>query len=187
VGQYGDVSEKLRRYTKAVYGFDAVVRRVPADRWDAPSPCPDWTAADVVRHQVDVHSMIAAMAGAEGEPPPFDPADPTSAWFATRDRVLGALDTEGALQREDDTPFGHLTVDQLVGILFIDPLTHTWDLAVAAGIEPALDEELCTRGANQLERAGDMVRVPGMYGDALPFSEDADPVTRFVAVAGRQA
>ena len=29
------MSQNLRNYTKALYGFDAVVQRVPADRWDA--------------------------------------------------------------------------------------------------------------------------------------------------------
>ncbi len=181
------MSEKLRRYTKALYGFDAVVRRAPADRWSSPSPCPGWSAADVVKHQVDVHGMIATMAGAEDGDPAFDPGDPATAWFAQRDGVLDALDTEGALQHEGDTPFGHLTVDRLVGILYVDPLTHTWDLAVAAGVDPALDEELCVRGADQLEKAGDMIRAPGFYGPALPYAAGADPLTRFLAVAGRQS
>jgi uncharacterized protein (TIGR03086 family) len=179
------VSEKLRRYTKAVYLFDAVVRRVPDDAWSAPSPCDEWSAADVVKHQVDVHSMVATMAGAEGDPPPFDPADPAGSWADARDRVLTALDQEGALQHEGDTPFGHLSVDKLIGILFVDPLTHAWDLGVATGVDPALDEALCTRGADQLERAGDMIRAPGFYDAALPYPADADPVTRFIAVAGR--
>ncbi len=184
------MSDKLRRYTKALYGFDAVVRRVPADRWSSPSPCPDWSAADVVKHQVDVHGMIAGMARGgpleTGAGPAFDPADPYPAWAAARDGVLDALDTDGALQEEGDTPFGHLTVDRLVGILYVDPLTHAWDLGVAAGVDPALDTELCTRGADQLERAGDMIRAPGFYGPALPYAAGADPVTRFLAVAGRQ-
>jgi hypothetical protein len=32
---------------KALYGFDAVAPRVPADRWDAQSPCDGWCAFDV--------------------------------------------------------------------------------------------------------------------------------------------
>jgi uncharacterized protein (TIGR03086 family) len=178
------MSAKLRRYTKALYAFDAVVRRVDPERWSSPSPCPEWTAADIVQHQVDVHTMIATMAGG-GSPEPGD--DPRSTWAAARDNVLEALDTEGALQHEGDTPFGHMTVDRLIGILYVDPLTHTWDLAMATGIDPALDAELCTSGADQLERAGDMIRAPGFYGDAIPYADDADPVTRFLAVAGRDA
>ena len=52
------MSTNSRNYTKALYGFDAVVQRVPADRWDAPSPCEGWCARDVVAHAsgvVDAH------------------------------------------------------------------------------------------------------------------------------------
>jgi len=44
------MSTNLRNYTKALYGFDAVVQRVPEDRWDADSPCDGWSARDVVTH-----------------------------------------------------------------------------------------------------------------------------------------
>jgi hypothetical protein len=33
------MSTNLQNYTKALYGFDAVVQRVPSDRWDADTPC----------------------------------------------------------------------------------------------------------------------------------------------------
>jgi uncharacterized protein (TIGR03086 family) len=177
------MSERLRRFTKAVYGFDAVVRRVDPARWDDPSPCEDWTARDLVQHQVDVMNMVAT--GAGGEPGVAAEDDPVSRWAAARDAVLAALDTQGALQTETDTPFGRMPVDRLVGILAVDPLAHTWDLAMAAGLEPVLDPDLCERGAAQLEKAGDLIRGPGLYGPAIEVARDADPVTRFVAVAGR--
>jgi hypothetical protein len=41
------MSTNLRAYTKAIYAFDAVAQRVPADAWDRPSPCDDWTARQV--------------------------------------------------------------------------------------------------------------------------------------------
>ena len=177
------MSERLRRFTKAVYGFDAVVRRVDPARWDDPSPCEGWTARDVAQHQVDVMNMVATSAG--GEAGLVDSDDPVDRWAAARDAVLAALDTQGALQRDAETPFGRMPVDRFVGILAVDPLTHTWDLATATGLDPALDPELCERGAAQLERAGDMIRGPGLYGPPVEVAPDADPATRFVAVTGR--
>ncbi len=184
------MSEKLRRFTKAVYGFDAVVRRV-GGAWDQPSPCPEWTARDVAGHQVQVMSLVADAARGSTEPRPLMSVteaagdQPEEAWAAARDDLLDALDTEGALQRETDTPFGRMAVDRFVGILYVDPLAHTWDLAAAAGIDAALDEVLCQSGAAQLERAGELIRGPGMYGDALPVSQGDDPASRFLEVAGR--
>jgi uncharacterized protein (TIGR03086 family) len=186
----GDMSEKLRRFQRAIYGFDAVVRRVPPDRWGSPSPCPDWTAAAVVGHQVGVMAMMAAAArGSEspyvGTPDEAAGDDPAAAWARAREDVLDALDHQGALQREAETPFGRMTVDRFLGMLYVDPLTHTWDLAMAAGVDPALDEELCRLGYERLDRAGDLIRGPGMYGARIDVPESAPAADRFVAVTGR--
>ena len=177
------MSERLRRFTKAVYGFDAVVRRVDPGRWDEPSPCEEWSAGDVVQHQVDVMNMVTTAAG--GDPGVVEDDDPVARWAAARDAVLAALDTQGALQRQAETPFGEMSVDRLVGILAVDPLAHTWDLATATGMDPALDEELCERGTRQLEKAGDVLRGPGLSGPAVEVDPGADAASRFVAMAGR--
>ncbi len=184
------MSEKLRRFTRAVYGFDAVVRRVPPDRWRAPSPCPQWTAAEIVGHQVAVMGMMASSArGAEvhlhGIPTEPVGDGPVAAWVAARDDVLAALDTAGALQHEAETPFGRMVVDRFLGMLYVDPLTHTWDLAMAAGVDPALDEELCQLGWERLDRAGDLIRGPGLYADRLDGDDTVSIADRFVAVTGR--
>ena len=34
------MSQRLRNDTKGLYGFDAVIQRVPPDAWDAASPSP---------------------------------------------------------------------------------------------------------------------------------------------------
>ncbi len=56
------MSRNLRTYTNARYSFDAVVQRVPVDRWDAASPCDGWCARDVVSHAAGVVDAIAQMA-----------------------------------------------------------------------------------------------------------------------------
>ena len=39
-----------QRFRRLADHFDRVVSAVPDDRWTAPSPCADWTVADVVDH-----------------------------------------------------------------------------------------------------------------------------------------
>ena len=34
------------------------IAAVPADRWAAPSPCPEWNARDLVTHVVTTQGMI---------------------------------------------------------------------------------------------------------------------------------
>ena len=105
---------------------------------------------------------------------------------ALRDAVLAALDTQGALQIESETPFGQMSVDRFIGLYYADPLAHTFDLAHAAGIEAALDPELCQLGYDQLEAAGDAIRFPGMMDAAVEIDADGGIAARFVAMAGRR-
>ena len=56
------MSSNTRNYTKALYGFDAVVRRVSPGQWDAQSPCTGWTARDVLAHASGVVDAVAQMA-----------------------------------------------------------------------------------------------------------------------------
>ncbi len=184
------MSANLRKYVKAVYGLDAVVNRVGDDQWDDPSPCEGWAARDVVGHSIRMLGVVLHAAGGPEVPQQGDAElagdDPRAAWHSALDLTLEALDTQGALQKQAQTPFGEMTLNRFLGIFAIDPLTHTWDLAVATGQKPVLDEELCRQGIVQLERAGDSVRVDGVFGPPVEPPPDADIVTRFAAFSGRR-
>ena len=182
------MSENLRNYTKALYGFDAVVQRVADDRWDSPSPCEGWTALDVLAHNIGMCNMIAGFArGIDASAPDeVTPSDPQTDWAAARDGVLAALDTEGALQIKTLTPWGNLRVDRFIGIVAVDPLTHTFDLARAVGQDIVLDEDMAAAGYAQIKAAGDGVRGGGRFAPESEVAEDASIVDKFVAMTGRQ-
>ena len=181
------MSSNLRKYVQALYGFDAVVQRVDPGCWQDASPCAGWVARDVVAHSIDVTNGVTKLAGGAASADATSVADdPVAAWADARDRAVSALDSAGALQREADTPFGHMTIDQFIGILYVDPLTHTWDLARATGQQPVLDEGLCADGIAQLTAAGDAIRVEGMFEPPVEPPADADMATRFAAFTGRQ-
>lgn len=181
------MSDNLRTYTKALYGFDATVHRVDADAWTNPSPCPDWTAADVVAHNIGMNRMIAGFTEGAGAPGPAmaEVDDPVAEWVASLDDLFGALDSQGALQRVAPTPWGEMAVDKFLGFAWVDPVIHTWDLARATGQQPTLDAALVARGAKQLERAGDSLVAPGRFDAAVTIEDGASLVDRFVAFSGR--
>lgn len=181
------MSENLRRYTRALYGFDAVIRRTPSDAWSNPSPCEGWTAADVVAHNVGMNHMIAGFTRGDGAPHADHVAsdDPAGSWAASLGELLAALDTEGALQRVAMTPWGELPVEKFLGFVWVDPLIHTWDLAVAVGQEPALDGDLVEQGAARLERAGDSLVGPGRFQAAVAVGDGASTLERFISLSGR--
>jgi uncharacterized protein (TIGR03086 family) len=182
------VSERLRDFTKAVYGMDAVVRRVPDDAWDQPSPCEGWSARDVVAHQVGVFDGIAHMAaGNEMILPtmPEDRSDPVGLWAEARDRVLATLDTEGALQHSGRYWFGPMSIDELLGITQWDPLTHAWDVARATGIDAVIDEELARKSFERISAIRPSLAKMRLVGDEVEVPEDADIVSRYLGLVGR--
>lgn len=180
------MSNNLRTYVKALYGFDATMARTTADAWSNQSPCAEWTAADVVAHSIGMNQMIAGFTkgiharGAQHEVP----ADPRAEWQASFAGLLEALDQPGALQSVAKTPWGELAVDKFLGFAWVDPVVHTWDLAKATGQAPTLDAELVATGTKQLERAGDSLVGEGRFHPAVSTSSD-DAIERFIALTGR--
>jgi len=183
------MSERRRRFTKALYGFDAVVRRVPDDAWGRVSPCPGWTARAVTGHMIFGARMLAVITGVGEQPTGSEEdvatEDPATAWAAALDDTLEGLDGPGVLEQEAETPFGRMTIERFAGIFAVEPLIHTWDLAMATGVDPALDADLCERGLRQVVKAGDMLRGPGLYGPPVAVGESADIASRFIALTGR--
>lgn len=182
------MSENLRNFTKAVYLMDAVVHRVPADAWGNPSPCEGWSAADVVAHQTGVFDGVAHMAkGNERVFPqmPEDRSDPVGLWNASRDGVLDALDQPGALHHSDKYWFGPMTIDGLIGVVKWDPLTHSWDLSKAAGLEPVVDEGLAQISFDMITEMHPNLLKGQLIAEPVEVPADADIMSRFLGLVGR--
>src|SRR5688500_20344939 len=98
------MSENLRRYTTIMFGFEHVLRLVPASAWSNASPCDEWTARQVAGHAMSVVNNIAARGGvgtavdAFGDLDAIAGDDPLGTFRAIRDRYLEATDRPGALQ-----------------------------------------------------------------------------------------
>lgn len=182
------MSENLRNFTKAIYGMDAVVQRIPADAWDNDSPCDGWTARDVVGHQAGVLGGVAHMAaGNEMILPaaPDDLSDPVTVWADARDGVLAALDQPGALHHEGKYWFGPMSIDDLVGVVAWDPLTHSWDLQQATGVQAVLDDELAQLSYDRISSMRPSLAKMRLIGDEVAVAADAGIVDRFLGLIGR--
>ncbi len=101
-----------------------------------------------------------------------------------RDALLAALDQEGAIHKPFNGPFGPGTIDSFLAIHSMDCLIHTWDIAKTAGIDAHLPPDMAAAGAAGLASLGDGIRAPGLFGPAVVVESD-DPVTRLIAIAGR--
>src|SRR5439155_18987177 len=60
-------------FVRALDAFEAVLAAVPADRWQAPSPCAGWAAVDVAGHVTAGLLVVAARAA--GRPLPAQDPD----------------------------------------------------------------------------------------------------------------
>jgi uncharacterized protein (TIGR03086 family) len=178
--------EPADRYRKLAAAFTTKVAAVPDDRWGNPSPCPGWTALDVVRHVAETPAMFFGLVGADMGPLPSVDADPMVAWGATRDRVQAALDDPELANTEFDGFFGRSTfagaVDRFV---CFDLVVHGWDLARATGLDERIDPEEVMRVWNDSRAFGDALRTQGVCGTEVPVPTDADQQQRLLGFLGR--
>ena len=180
-----DVQDAYRRVSK---GFDAAVRAVTPDRWEAQSPCEQWRARDVVAHVVAGHrGVIAGVRG--GEPAPLGAdEDPGRVW-AEASRAIDEITGEPqALVKEIEGPVGKMPAGKVIGrFVTMDLLVHTWDLARAVGADERLDEDSVGRAYETLKPMDAMLRQPGVFGPKLQPPPGADLQTEFLYFLGRRA
>lgn len=182
------MSENLRNFTTAVYGFDAVVQRTPAEAWDAQSACPDWSGRELLQHQCAVLNGVAEMArtGAMAKPtPPEDMSDPVATWNQCRTELLEALDQPGAINQAGPFWFDTATIDDTIGVVMWDPLAHTWDLAACSGTQAVLDESVCETAAKTIHSMQPMLEETGRTGPPVAVADDAPAWQRFLGATGR--
>jgi uncharacterized protein (TIGR03086 family) len=168
------VRDVVADHRRACAGFGAVVERVPDDRWDAPTPCTEWDARAVVEHVIGFHDVLVLTP--LGAKPARPRGDVVARWRVTADALGGALGRPGAIGDERRT---------LVGVLTTDVLVHTWDLAVATGIDAALDEELCAIGFERADASRERLRASGLFGPPVDVADDASATDKLVALFGR--
>jgi uncharacterized protein (TIGR03086 family) len=123
----------------------------------------------------------------DGPPREVAGRDPHATWAALRDGVLEALDHQGVLQRVVPSPFGPMPLDTLIGILMVDTLVHSWDLARATGADERLDPALVERAHAALAHLGDGIRGPGMFDPVVTADDAASAQEHFIAFTGRRA
>jgi len=181
------------RFRRLATSFTTVIDSVPADRWDAATPCEGWTVADVVDHVASTQrDFLERMELATGDQNPDAPADADrlrAAWRASSAALQAALDDEEVVGRTYDGYFGPTTIGETVDTFYAsDLVVHAWDVARGAGLpelEPIPPADL-DRIQAQMASVGDAVRSPGIYGPEVPVPDDASAQDRFLAWTGRQ-
>jgi uncharacterized protein (TIGR03086 family) len=178
------MEDVLTRYRRLADAFAATVAGVPDDGWDAPSPCPDWTARDVVRHVSQTPGLFFGFIDAEyGDLPD----EPVAAFGAARQRMEAALGDPATADKEFDGFFGRSTFANAVDrFINFDLVVHRWDLAKAAGLDTTIADQDVARLEEAAKHFGDAMRGPGAFGPALDPPAGADRQTKLLCFLGRR-
>lgn len=177
-----DISERYRRLSA---NFARVLDAVPADRWDAPSPCDEWDALGVARHIVEVHGMFENLAGRPIDIPSVG-GRPVEAFDEVRSIVQADLDDAERSVTGWDGFFGPTTFSEAIDrFVAFDLIVHAWDLATAAGLDERIPDDELARLEADIEFFGD--NLSSVVGPAIEVPAEADRQTRVLARLGRSA
>ncbi len=190
------INELLTQHRAAVEASVAVVSHLQADDLDRPTPCADWTLADLLAHMTAQHHGFAAAARGRGgdraawqihplgEKPAADYAD------AAED-VLAAFAEPEAPEREFELPefqpVSRFPATLAVSFHLIDYVVHGWDVARSLGLDYQLSPELAEpalRIALMVPNGDNRLEANAAFGPAVN-TDDTDPLRRILAALGR--
>ena len=177
----------LEQYRLVAGPLTAVIDAVPAEAWSNPSPCEDWTAADVVAHLVETQRGLLRDHGVELGEAPDVAADPVAAWHRHSTQVTDALSDDAVPATAFDGFFGPTTLGEtLVQFYVWDMVVHRWDVATAAGLPTTLTDAELDRAEQGIEAFGDALYMEGICRPGVEAPADADRTARVLARLGRR-
>ncbi len=188
------------RFQRASTGFADRIRAVAEDQWDNPTPCPKWTARNIVGHVINEQRRnLALVRGREPEPlhgvgvaemgslPTIEPdADLAAAWDEVGQALSEAIDDPICLDVAMPTPMGPTPFRDIIDVLPEDVLIHTWDLARATSGDEHLDQSLVEHVYEHLKPLDDALRQPWAFGPKTTPPPNADLQTQFLCFVGRK-
>jgi uncharacterized protein (TIGR03086 family) len=178
--------DPISLFARATEDAGVVIAAVDADQLGRPTPCAEWTVQVLIDHMVGSTRYLLE---ATGSALPVPSGRSTAAAYRLgRTAALKALAVPGALDQTCASPLGFdWTVAQATMGAFMDTLVHTWDLAVAIGHDPNLDDELVEACIEAfLPDMPEQGRAAGLVGPAIAVGHDAGPQARLLGAMGRR-
>jgi uncharacterized protein (TIGR03086 family) len=134
-----NAEELTDRALGAMAGFAELLGAVAEERWEAPTPCAEWTVRDLVEHTVGLTAGVAdALQAGDASPAAYRPR-PASWWpraVSALARAMWSTETSAGQVRvfpvSDQLAF---TAPEVARIHLLDVITHSWDLARALGLD----------------------------------------------------
>lgn len=186
---------RLNEY--AVRASVEIISKATSDDLTRPTPCADWTLADLLAHMTGQHYGFAAASNGNGadlavwQPRPLGD-DPVTGYAEAAEHVIAAFARDGVLERPFALPEISITTTfpgaLAIRFHFIDYVVHGWDVARALGIDVHFPDDVI-QAALATARAipdGPERHEPGAaFGSGLPVSDGLDPLAETLARLGR--
>jgi uncharacterized protein (TIGR03086 family) len=112
--------------------------------------------------------------------------DPLAMWRRARADMIAVL-TTAALAQSVPLPWGNVPLGEFLEQYPMEFLVHTWDLAQATGQAAVLGPDLVHEALEPARQFTPMGRATGLVGPEHAVAEDADDLTRLLAIFGRSA
>lgn len=181
------MTDSEERYATVARGFERVLRAVEPQQWELATPCVEWNVTHLVAHVIATHRRVAATLSLPVASEAHDGADPWREWRDATTAIRTALHDPATASTVVNMGRGDRTFEKLVdGLLTIDTICHTWDLARATGFDERLDPVTVERCDTALRAVGDAIRSPEGFGPEIVPDDDADLQTRFLNFTGRR-
>lgn len=176
-------------------GAAAVIARIPRSRFGDPTPCDEWSVADIV-NKVTASTIMFTSFGRREKPDPnldlIHPRDivgddPVGAFSEAAAACRATWREPGALDGMALSTIGEAKARAVLNARIFDTTILTWDLATACGLPHLITDELATyvmRVAQALVpavRSHDQAR----YREPAELDESQPIVRRLVAATGR--
>lgn len=179
-----DIRSLHERALHVTHGFIAAVAD---DGWSAPTPCPHWTVRDLVGHLVVGHLWVHELSrdvtdvGDEFSGDVLG-ADPVAAHARAAASAVAAFAPADAFDRLWPLSYGRRPGRVYARQRFIDVLVHGWDVATAAGLDPALPDDLVAACVELVSSP----KVRAAWGFAeRPVAAGSSAQQRLLALTGR--
>lgn len=180
----GTMNPHVAQFEDAAHRFTTVVQE--ATDWSAPTPCSDWSAADLVNHVVDTERDFLTGHGADlGERPT---GAPDEVWASHLAGLVPLLGDNRFWKRQVDSHFGPTTPGRLLEQFYaFDLIVHGWDLGASQGRPTTFTDIDMDTIEQSFEAFGPAMYSEGVFLPPVEPPADADRQTRLLARMGRRA
>lgn len=173
-------------YLRVAHGFTSTLSTVKEHQWQDATPCDEWNVTELVEHVVKTHRQVYAMAEAEGMEDFGSDLALTAQWIYAFRTFAGVLNDPDIADQPVQTRVGEQPFTFFIeGLLMVDTLCHTWDLARAIGSDEKLDDVAVARAHQRLIEADRLIRGSNGFKDPVEPSPGADAQTSFLNFSGR--